>query len=217
MQRWTSSLWVANRAFRIVFLLWVKLLILMWKGREWTKDDEDLSTLILKRMTSKRHGFFILVLYSDPCILGCAVVMTHRTVNARAALPTPCVEEWFTFLARSSTDLSDNLLLSDTDPPFSTDSTSNLRNTSAQNRSSFLAPLKNKLSFCAAMVPWRTFNICGTFPFYKGFFGFVKSPSHYTITKRLQRGLFNANGTEAAFWVPLKSFQWAVLKRTIFP
>lgn len=77
IQRWTSSLWLANRAFRIVFLLWVKEDILTWKSTEWTKDEHSTWTnrRICLRRTSKRHCFLILVLIasSDPCILGCVV------------------------------------------------------------------------------------------------------------------------------------------------
>lgn len=110
-------------------------------NKRWTLNLKYRGTLSRIRTIFKHHGFLILVLIlnSDPCIMGCVEMMTHRTVNARAALLTPCVGEWLTFLARSSTDLSDNLLLSDTEPPFSTDSTSNLRNTSAQNLRSFSA------------------------------------------------------------------------------
>lgn len=113
MQRWTSSLWLAKRAFRRVFLPWANEVILVWKGTEWSLSVVYIMVYVQsrKRCTMIFHS----------------VLRTHRTVSARAALVIPCVGEWLTFLARSSTDLSDSLLPSDTELPFSTESTSNLK------------------------------------------------------------------------------------------
>ncbi len=90
--------------------------------------------------------------------------------------------------------------------------------------------LKNKGSLFASMVPLRTFKIYGTFPL--GFFK-VKKEKGFTL-----RNIFSFSEPvterflgepemvlwhhchwrflEPPFLVPQRTFQWAVLKRTIF-
>lgn len=67
---------------------------------------------------------------------------TDLTVKARAARVTPCVAECAVFLVKSSTDLSDSFLLSVTEPPFSTDSTSNLQHTMHIRGSFYVSEVK---------------------------------------------------------------------------
>ncbi len=57
--------------------------------------------------------------------------------------------------------------------------------------------LKNKCSLLASLIPWRTFNILGSFPFHKRLFIVEKCSSDYSnILHTKINECFNQNGTK---------------------